>query len=290
MKLIHPIYLDVPMLVSFAAALDGGLSLNTDVTKQTGQSSADSSKVAGGVGLSGLFSNFFRASLDSELAGERTENDQEVRRESKAHTEASIAILLYDRLRETGGYITDPENAAGLAVVGPGDLVEVAGTIEKNAIDQCIDYIDAVDILSSLDTSTPRPQKGGGKPKQSPLRQMREALDADRKRTPISNVALRCTKPAGGTVVVTLRTENLRDLTLSELHRNNVVVIGKVTRVIQEGEAMSAFENYGMSLLEPGELREAFTKLSSTPGVVAEFSSIEVNGPAVQVLPLMIFV
>jgi hypothetical protein len=119
---------------------------------------------------------------------------------------------------------------------------------------------------------------------------MREALDADRKRTPISNVALRCTKPAGGTVVVTLRTENLRDLTLSELHRNNVVVIGKVTRVIQEREAMSAFENYGMSLLEPETLREAFTKLSSTPGVVAKFSDVEVEGPAVQVLPLMIFV
>lgn len=166
----------------------------------------------------------------------------------------------------------------------------MSGTIEKNAIDQCIDYIDAIDILSSLDTSVPRHQRGGGKPKQTPLRQMREALDTDRKRTPISNVALRCTRPAGGTVVVTLRTENLRDLTLSELHRNNVVVIGKVTRVIQEGEVMSAFENYGMSLLAPDTLGDAFAKLSSTPGIVAEFSGVEVNGPAVQVLPLMIFV
>jgi len=121
MKLIHPIYLDVPMLVSFAAALDGGISFSTDVTKQAGQSSADSSKVAGGLGFNGLFSNIFRASLDSELAGERTQDDQETRRESKAHTEASIAILLYDRLKEAGTYVTNPEDVAGLAAVGPGD-------------------------------------------------------------------------------------------------------------------------------------------------------------------------
>jgi len=53
---------------------------------------------------------------------------------------------------------------------------------------------------------------------------------------------------------------------------------------------MSAFENYGMSLLAPDTLGDAFAKLSSTPGIVAEFSGVEVNGPAVQVLPLMIFV
>jgi hypothetical protein len=105
MKLIHPIYLDVPMLVSFAAALDGGISFSTDVTKQTGQSSSEASKVTGGLGFSGLLSNIFRASLDTELSGGRTEDDQEVRRESRAHTEASIAILLYDRLREAGNYI-----------------------------------------------------------------------------------------------------------------------------------------------------------------------------------------
>jgi len=34
MQLIHPIYLDVPMLVSFAAALQGGLSFGSEVTEE----------------------------------------------------------------------------------------------------------------------------------------------------------------------------------------------------------------------------------------------------------------
>ena len=80
---------------------------------------------------------------------------------------------------------------------------------------------------------------------------MRKTLDADRKRTPISNVVVRCDSPDGLNVVVTLRTENLRDLTLSELSKNNVRIIGKITRVLPEGETMSSFENYGMACCSP---------------------------------------
>jgi hypothetical protein len=90
--------------------------------------------------------------------------------------------------------------------------------------------------------------------------------------------------------VLTLRTENLRDLTLSELHKNTVRVVGKVTRTIGEGESMSAFENYGMALLKPEALSAAFRELAESEDVVADFSEVEVRGPAVQVLPLMIFV
>ncbi len=115
-------------------------------------------------------------------------------------------------------------------------------------------------------------------------------LDKDRKRTPISNVILRCIQPPQVNVVITLRTANLRDLTLSELHKNNVRVVGKVTRIVAEGQSMSAFENYGMSLLNPEMLKEIFDGIASSENVVAKFSEVQVQGPAVQLLPLMIFV
>ena len=122
------------------------------------------------------------------------------------------------------------------------------------------------------------------------LERMRETLDKDRKRTPISNVILKCSEPPNLDVVVTLRTANLRDLTLTELHKNNVRMVGKVTRIVEHGQTMSAFENYGMSLVEPQTLENLFNQLASTKGVVAEFSEVQIKGPAVQILPLMIFV
>jgi hypothetical protein len=173
----------------------------------------------------------------------------------------------------------------------------LAGTIEKNAVDAVIDYIDAADILSSLAPQTQRQPQSGGKHKggggsgaMSPLRTIRDSLDKDRRRTPISNVLLHCSEPAGCTAVVTLRTANLRDLTLSELHKNSVRVLGKVTRVIPKEATMSAFENYGMALLKPELLKATFAQISATEEARAEFSEVEVPGPAVQVLPLMVFV
>lgn len=287
-RLIHPIYLDVPMLVSFSAAIQGGLSLGSEITKEAETTKIRSSSLDGRFGLSNLFGYLFDASVEGSLAGEKTNRNQETMKESRAHTEASIAILLYDHLLKNDGYIIKPENAKELSASGPGSLVEVSGTLVKNAVDAVIDYIDAINILSRLGetslTTTKKP------PQKSQLENMRDTLDKDRKRTPISNVLLRCKEPSGINAIVTLRTENLRDLTLSELHKNSVRVVGKVTRVIQEDETMSAFENYGMSLIQPEILEEAFRKVTSTETTVAEFSEVVIPGPAVQILPLMVYV
>lgn len=287
MRLIHPIYLDVPMLVSFAAALQGGLSFGTEVTQAEGAAHSATGKLSGKLGLSNLFSSLFDASVVAESADQRSDETREFRRESKAHTEASIAILLYDELQKRDGYLVRPASVDDLEALEPGSLVEVGGTIEKNAVDSVIDYADAVSILASLDTTKTNTQK---KATALPVNRIREALEKDRKRTPISNVHLRCSEPEGLNVILTLRTENLRDLTLSELHKNTVRLVGKVTRRIGSGESMSSFENYGLSLMAPDQLKEAFDGIGSTEGIVADFAPVQVEGPAVQILPLMVFV
>ncbi len=53
---------------------------------------------------------------------------------------------------------------------------------------------------------------------------------------------------------------------------------------------MSAFENYGMALMTPDRLREIFEELTDNSEMAAEFSDVEVEGPAVQILPLMVYV
>ena len=300
-RLIHPIYLDVPMLVSFAAAVEGGLSFGAEVTEESTHSRSGEAKLSAKFGLGALFTKFLDPSVEASAGGEVSGTEREVRKEARSHTEASVAILLYDRLRRDKGHIVDPISLADLETVEPGALVEVAGLIEKNAIDTMVDYIDAVSILSQMGSTTdPSPARGpgGGKLKHratsmapaSSLDQLRECLDKDRRRTPISNVLLRCSIPAGANAIITLRTANLRDLTLSELHKNSVRVLGKITRVIPEGECVSAFENYGMALLKPETLEAALKPIVEIEGVRAEFSEVQLKGPAIQILPLMVFV
>ena len=303
-RLIHPIYLDIPMLVSFAAAIEGGLSFGTEVTREEATATATAAEGSARFGFSGVFRQFLDASADLRVEGAQEGEKRSIERSSRAHTEASVAILLYDRLCRDRGYIVEPETLEDASKVEPGTLVEIVGTVEKNAIDAMIDYIDAIDILSNLaldDQTAPavptsrksRSRSGSSKDRpeiQSPLGKMRAVLDKDRNRTPISNVLLRCTAPKDITAVVTLRTEQLRDLTLSELHKNSVRVLGKVTRVIGSEESMSPFENYGMALLPPETLDTAFNTMLDNDNIKAEFSEVKVQGPALQILPLMVFV
>ena len=303
MRLIHPIYLDIPMLVSFAAAIEGGLSFGTEVTHEASNSKAVGAEVSTKFGFSHLFSQFFdlSAELQAQATGENF--DRSVEKSSRTHTEASVAILLYDRLRKDSGYIVDIETLEAAKEVEPGALIEIAGTVEKNAIDAMIDYIDAVRIMSSIGSNQQEvaPASSGKKhhsvaanrkrsQDQGHLGNLRDALNEDRKRTPISNVLVRCTAPNNVTAVVTLRTENLRDLTLSELHKNSVRVLGKVTRVVDQGKSMSPFENYGMALIEPEMLQEVFQGLKNVENISLDLSEVQVKGPALQILLLMVFV
>ena len=303
MRLIHPIYLDIPMLVSFAAAIEGGLSFGAEVTREASTATTAGAEGGATFGFSRLFSQFLDVSAELQVQGTHEGVERSVEKSSRSHTEASVAILLYDRLRRDSGYIVDLETLQEAREVEPGALVEIAGTVEKNAVDAMIDSIDAVNILAGLGSSEEGASPGStagnrrgqavGRNKRenrSPLVGIRDALDKDRKRTPISNVLLRCSAPKNVTAVVTLRTENLRDLTLSELHKNSVRVLGKVTRVVDQGESMSSFENYGMALLQPGMLQELLQGLGSSEEVTLDFSEVQVQGPALQVLPLMVFV
>ena len=235
MRLIHPIYLDIPMLVSFAAAIEGGLSFGTEVTHEASSSAAIGAEGGAKFGFSHLFSQFFDLSVELQAQATGENLDRSVEKSSRTHTEASVAILLYDRLRKDSGYIVDLETLEAAKQAEPGALIEIAGTVEKNAIDAMIDYMDAVKIMSSIgsEKQVTTPASSSGKHRRAtvsrkkndnrnPLSNLRDALDEDRKRTPISNVLLRCTTPNNVTAVVTLRTENLRDLTLSELHKNSV--------------------------------------------------------------------
>jgi hypothetical protein len=300
LPLIHPIYLDVPMLVSFAAALQGGLSLQTEVTRGQASTTASAGQVEGRLGISQLFSTLFDASVSARKSSDQSEQLNEIHRESKAHTEASIAIMLYGKLQTMPALLKRPEGLESMREIEPGALIEVTATLEKNAVDAFIDYCDIASIFTSIGTEQLGSQVAtgnkSGKPSRNqsqqanPVQFIRDALDRDRQRTPISNVLMKCTSPAGVRGVVTLRRANLRDLTLSELHKNNVRVVGKVTRVIDEGESMSAFENYGLALLDPTMVTQIFADVAQAKDTVAQFSDVQVHGPAVQILPLMIFV
>ncbi|MFC5052122.1 hypothetical protein ACFPK9_16105 [Rubritalea spongiae] len=105
MKLIHPIYLDVSDEVSFAAAIEGGIAFDTEVTKTEDAKKSSKSTIKGTFGLSSLFESLFDASIEAQADSNKESALNETRREQRAHTESSIAILLYDALTRNEAHL-----------------------------------------------------------------------------------------------------------------------------------------------------------------------------------------
>jgi hypothetical protein len=131
-KLLHPVYLDVPMMVSFLAALTEGVSFESETTLQTG-TSGDRTK-GGGVGI--------RVPAISSLLGfdasgriSRSEHDEENQqiRAVRQHTAASLFNALYAVLStsDSVAFVNDRSDLDGLA---PGDMAVVNGDFAGNPL------------------------------------------------------------------------------------------------------------------------------------------------------------
>ena len=79
-RLIHPIYLDIPMLVSFAAAIEGGLSFGSEVTREASSSTAAAAGGSAKFGLSGVFEQFLDASAELQVTGAQEGEERSVER------------------------------------------------------------------------------------------------------------------------------------------------------------------------------------------------------------------
>ena len=78
--LIHPIYLDVPMLVSFAAATQGGLALEAEITSEKKASDLTSGNISGKFSFSKLFQSLFDANISVEASGNKSNELHEFRK------------------------------------------------------------------------------------------------------------------------------------------------------------------------------------------------------------------
>lgn len=55
-----------------------------------------------------------------------------------------------------------------------------------------------------------------------------------------------------------------------------------MTRVIDQGESMSSFENYGMALMQPDRLQDLLHGLQDNEAITLDLAEVQVQGPALR--------
>lgn len=148
-ELVHPLYLDVPMLISFLAALEGGVSLEDQSRSRANRTAVGEAELKGRVGSPAILS-LLNLDMSGRLTGRKEEAAEEEVVAVRRHTKASLFNRLRARLADADA-ITHVGEDHDLAALTSGDIVDVRGEVLGNPLVQMLQLIVSMAPLAGID-------------------------------------------------------------------------------------------------------------------------------------------
>lgn len=288
-RLIVPVYLNQKLVFDLLAMLQGGISTVTTVTESSSNTNTDGEKVSAGFGLSEAFSTLLK--IDLSGSKEKTVGTEETNTQSqeRVHTPASLFFQLRNILLEKE-YLKE----ASLDLPQAGDFVEFEGFLKRNPIVETIDSLaEMMDIAEAFED---KPQQKKGRRNQPSenqkiKQQMVKFSDALKAGSTIdlSSASLKY----GYTAVVTVETCFLNDPMMSDLVDGQFKIIGKVIKSVNDSsDSINLLRKTALSKMPSALMLEALGHLSSLgseQGFDIPDLKLEIEGPAIQILPIAIY-
>lgn len=327
-QLAHPVYLDVAMMISFLAYLEGGVVTHEESTQKEAGARERAFK-----GRAGLRARLPWA-LDAEAGTEgSTQHRNEVSLESKSarqHTAASLFNLLYEYLSSDDQLVSlkEPSQLEGLRT---GQLVEMTGEYLGNPLEAILAFVasmypyyaeqqkaqlaaasDAVEKLKKAQKSgspARRAQAQTAVQAQAAVPDIAEVLttaveQAKEKENefgvqmmlrmaeeithvPVHDLLFRM--PSGLQAVLTVSSEYYSPEVNEYLRAGEFRIIGKVTRVVTGDNAINLTQRTVVGVANPATAQDLVAK-AETENIKLDVADPIVTAPAVQVLPMAIFI
>ena len=139
-QLAHPVYLDVAMMISFLAYLEGGVVTQEEATQK--ESGARERLLKGRAGLRARFPWAFDAEAGTEGSTQRRDEISLESKSARQHTVASLFNLLYGYLREDD-QLVDLKEPAQLEELQTGQLIELTGEYLGNPLEDILAFVAA---------------------------------------------------------------------------------------------------------------------------------------------------
>jgi hypothetical protein len=317
-RLSHPVYLDTPMLVSFLASLEDGVSYSSEVASKYSASRGREGEGSGKASLPSI-ATLLGLNLSAEGRYKRTSADEEGV-ESKfvrEHTAASLFNRLHLRLANSPGSITKITSPEALSEISSGSLVELQGEITGNPLKQILDFMAAIGPYFGIDidhseSETPRSQQRSARPakggknrqtvpqvasmsgEQAPdlsIPDMLKIIKREVERSPVLDLLMQ--SPGGIRAVLTVSRDLLSPEAEAYIIGGQFSVLAKVSAVLDEGSSISLLRRtvFGFGGRELSEQMFAdFDKaMAESDGIDLSLATSVIDGPAIQLLPLAIY-
>jgi hypothetical protein len=323
-QLAHPVYLDVAMMISFLAYLEGGVVTHEEATQTEAGTRERVLK-----GRAGLRARLPWA-LDAEAGTEgSTQRRDEVSLESKSarqHTAASLFNLLYEYLINDDRLIRLSEPSQ-LDELRTGQLVEMTGEYLGNPLEAILAFVATMypyyteqqkaQLAAAAETADKlkKAQKSGNPARRAQAQQADPASDLAEVLTtaveqakeqesqfglqmmlrmaeeithvPVHDLLFRM--PSGLQAVLTASSEYYSPETNEYLRAGEFRIIGKVTRVVTGDNTINLTRRTVVGVANPATAQD-LVATAETENIKLDVADPIVTAPAVQVLPMAIFI
>jgi hypothetical protein len=301
LELIHPVYIDTGMMVSFVAALNGGVAFEDERTERSAGTRSREREGTGRFGLP-LLNSILGLDMSGRFADKKGEESSQETKIVRKHTQASLLNLLRHRLVADGRIISLTE-ATQLESLAAGDLVEISGEVLGNPLQQIFNVLQQmVSYMGFIDPEgTGQHSQAAESPKANKARgglqgarkklelpselKIVETLQAELEAAAVRDLLLQ--GPGEIRAVLTLAREFFSDETSDYLLAGQFTALGKVTQVLAEGESINLTRRTALNL---AGLDTARGLAEDSANDAFEMVAPVVDPPAIQLLPLAVFV
>jgi hypothetical protein len=328
-QLVNPIYLDVPMMTSFLAAIEDGVAFGSDVTRTQNKQKSLGAEGEGKAGIPTV--PILSTLLNFDLRGKITTNGSTGSSEEikliRKHTESSLFMSLRHNLQASNS-ISKIQSIHDIDNLEHADLIEVTGHIFRSPLSEFLDGILRIlglfGIEAPNDENQSEPQKQQRKSKASTSTQRANTLQQkttnplseieqfnsdpekafilkmlNRMREDIlsSKVVDVVMRPVGLgeedlSIVIALSLEFLTDSAFQTLLSGQFTVLGKVVQVLKDEGNISLYQRTTFSYLDSSfvnTLLDSFKQQQQPFFSLPENPSI-VEAPVIQLIPLAVYV
>jgi hypothetical protein len=281
-NLAHPLYLDVQMMVSFLAYLEGGVTFEGEEKITSSDSRSRSGKLSGKAKFPSL-ATWFGAEFSGEGAIDRKLDQSSEYKSERHHTAASLFNYLYAYLVDDE-QISTVSTAEDLADLNSGQLIQISGRYLGNALSEVLNYFDRLlpylekqEEDKEIDRTKAKSAKRSGNPAVratapepttgastsgeeeeisiEDLIRLIKMMHADLNSSAIHDLLL--TTPAKLKVILTVSSQYYSPETAEHLRAGDFVVLGKVTRILRETETINLARRTAVSVLDEDATRTA---------------------------------
>lgn len=324
-QLAHPVYLDVAMMISFLAYLEGGVVTREEATQK--EAGAKERILKGRAGLRARLPWALDAEVGSEGSSQHRDEMSLESKSARQHTAASLFNLLYEYLTEDDQLIrlTEPSQLEELRTR---QLVELTGEYLGNPLEDVLAYLATVypyvaeqhkaelDAASDAIAQLQKAQRSGNPAKRAQAlaaeqelgvsdpaellaaltKQVKDAesginvmmrMAEEIRQVPVHDLLFRV--PSGLEAVVTASSEYFSPETNEYLRAGEFRVIGKVTRIVTGDSIINLTRRTVLGAASPAVAQSIVSSLK-TEDMKLEVPDPIVAAPALQVLPMAIFI